>query len=41
MSLQSQLSMGIVRSALISNDEQESEGAVASQEDIDNEDDDV
>jgi hypothetical protein len=33
--------MGIVRSALISNDEQESEGAIASQEDADKEDDDV
>jgi hypothetical protein len=33
--------MGIVRSALISNDEQESEGAIVSQEDADKEDDDV
>jgi hypothetical protein len=33
--------MGLVRSALITNEEQESDGSVASQEDADKEEDDV
>jgi hypothetical protein len=41
LSLCQSLSLGMVRSQLITNEEQESESGVASQEDLENEDDDV